>query len=731
MANVFDQFDAADRAYAAAQNASQPPVNVFDQFDAADRAHAASQGSGTLNDVVMSTETGIVKGAAEMAMLPLTVPKLIQSGAQWLADKGFDAIESGVRGIAGWEQRPAGEADRLRAEARSRTDVIGNAQDAVRGYLDQNTHKPQTVPGQYAETLGEFAGGGLLTAGTVPQRIAQVAIPAIASETAGQATKGTALEPWARGGAAIIGGLGTAALQARSGGKAMLGEAMEGISESDFNAARALQADGAARGVDLTLGEALNQVTGGRAGRVSQLERVVANNGGSGAQRMTDLYAARPGQVENTARSVFDEFGPTSANPHTLGPQVGEVAEGIVGDAMSARTQAVSPMYQAAATDTVDPATVQRLVKGIDDLIARDATGLTHGPLNSLKSSLIAKPATPGTPSVRTPVTDPKTGRVVRYDHTPSTPGTPAVLIDDVENLDRVRKFYRDQTDLPQFAANAIDKETGALIIGKTSALDRAMEAASSNYAAGRETYRQITRQDIEPLLAGPIGQIAKRDITTAQAIDALFPENPLPGSAPQTLEAVKALSNKSPALANHIVRAYVERVFNNAAKELIAGPNVNGGAKFVANLKGNSEQAANLAAAIQGLKNGDDILPGFDKFLDVLQSTGWKPPKGSDTAFNQQIQKQLTGGAGTVSGAVQQASMGGIKLPKLVSDKWDAYRMGRNTEELARILTDPKAVPVFKALGTTTPGTAKAAALAARLTYFGQKALEKGNNNN
>ena len=113
MANVFDQFEAADRAYAASQGASQPSVNVFDQFDAADRAHAAAQGSGTLNDVLMSTETGIVKGAAEMAMLPLTVPKLARDLMRGGVDYVMDKAESGVRAIAGWDQRPAGE-DRAR-----------------------------------------------------------------------------------------------------------------------------------------------------------------------------------------------------------------------------------------------------------------------------------------------------------------------------------------------------------------------------------------------------------------------------------------------------------------------------------------------------------------------------------------------------------------------------------------------------------------------------------------
>lgn len=74
-------------------------------------------------------------------------------------------------------------------------------------------YQPHTVPGQYASTLAEFApaaaipGGGSLAA-----RAVNTVLPALASETAGQFTKGTAAEPWARGIAGLAGGVGGAKL---------------------------------------------------------------------------------------------------------------------------------------------------------------------------------------------------------------------------------------------------------------------------------------------------------------------------------------------------------------------------------------------------------------------------------------------------------------------------------------------------------------------------------------
>lgn len=59
-------------------------------------------------------------------------------------------------------------------------------------------YQPKTVPGEYSRTLGQFAPSAAVgPAGTIP-KIASVAVPAIASEAAGQQFKGTAAEGPAR-----------------------------------------------------------------------------------------------------------------------------------------------------------------------------------------------------------------------------------------------------------------------------------------------------------------------------------------------------------------------------------------------------------------------------------------------------------------------------------------------------------------------------------------------------
>lgn len=68
-------------------------------------------------------------------------------------------------------------------------------------------YEPKTTLGKYAQTTGEFLPGGIVgRALTLPQRATTVLAPALASETAGQVTEGTSLEPWARAAGAFAPG---------------------------------------------------------------------------------------------------------------------------------------------------------------------------------------------------------------------------------------------------------------------------------------------------------------------------------------------------------------------------------------------------------------------------------------------------------------------------------------------------------------------------------------------
>lgn len=74
-------------------------------------------------------------------------------------------------------------------------------------------YQPQTTAGEYAQTAGEFVPGSLLGGPTIGTALRYGVGAGLASEAAGQATEGTALEPFARAAAALA----VPALTARAG----------------------------------------------------------------------------------------------------------------------------------------------------------------------------------------------------------------------------------------------------------------------------------------------------------------------------------------------------------------------------------------------------------------------------------------------------------------------------------------------------------------------------------
>jgi hypothetical protein len=89
------------------------------------------------------------------------------------------------------------------------SDTIKNAIEEKIGPLPE----ARTVPGQYVQTGAELLPALLGNKGSLIRGLAtQVAVPAIVSETAGQLTKGTAVEPYTRMLGAVVGGVAGAKL---------------------------------------------------------------------------------------------------------------------------------------------------------------------------------------------------------------------------------------------------------------------------------------------------------------------------------------------------------------------------------------------------------------------------------------------------------------------------------------------------------------------------------------
>lgn len=141
-----------------------------------------------IDDVLYSAAAGTVRGGLGLVGLPGSI--------EWLGRAGINKI---------------GEMVGAQGNVVSPQNMFPSGADLTQGF-ERNVatlYKPKTVAGEYANTIGEFAPGVLMPAGAGGM-LGKVAsnwlAPAIASETAGQATKGTELEPYARVAGALAGG---------------------------------------------------------------------------------------------------------------------------------------------------------------------------------------------------------------------------------------------------------------------------------------------------------------------------------------------------------------------------------------------------------------------------------------------------------------------------------------------------------------------------------------------
>lgn len=137
----------------------------------------------TFGGVAKNLGGGLVRGVAGLAGLPGTAAELIDKGIDWGAEKlGLEA--KGPRPQS--PLQPTG------------SEIVGGIERTF-GALPQ----PQNTAEEYASTLGEFAPGVMF--GGPRQIMSTVIAPALTSETAGQLTKGTDLEPYARAAGAVGG----------------------------------------------------------------------------------------------------------------------------------------------------------------------------------------------------------------------------------------------------------------------------------------------------------------------------------------------------------------------------------------------------------------------------------------------------------------------------------------------------------------------------------------------
>lgn len=613
-------------------------------------------------DMAKSGGIGLVKGGAGLFGLPGDL------GQIW--DKaGEKATEGIARGIEKLGLVPPGTTDKSLELAQKDREALPRAERE--GYVNRifglpvptskganfavtnafgPYYEPQTAFGRYAQNAAEFIPGAMLAPGSkVAAAIKYGIVPGVASEYVGsmEGVKGTKYEPWARA-AAAIGTGGAAALASRPAYvERMVGDAARNVTPAQYAAAEALMQEARNRGINLTAAEAIQAASNG-ATRLGDVLRIAESTTEGGAH-LNPFFAERPGQMSAATGNVLDNIAPRSATPAYQGAQLQEAAQGVLDRIRQRINRLAQPYYDALPNQSIGQAEHAALMN--DPSYARAFQQVRNNPeLNARIANL---------------------------------PDDSVAVVNEV-----VKRLDRNATAARQTVTNpAGDNNLAALRGTARTNADNVASAASSDYRTARDIGAQGRETVLDPLQAGPVGQVA-RTADVAEQAGALMPKSPLPGSEGETRRAVSNLLMENPEATRGVVRSGLEQAANRTvnATDSLARPDQFGGAKFAKDVRGNPQRATNIDAALEAA-SGPAVRDDVSRLLDVLQATGMRQRPGSLTAFNQEALQDLKGGG------VQSIVQAILKPLQSGKDAVARARLGSQSERLADLLMSPDGV--------------------------------------
>lgn len=547
------------------------------------------------------------------------------------------------------------------------------ASEAVTG---EPVYRPQTGPGRIADTTAQVLVSG---PGSALQKGAVGAASGVSAEAARTVTN----NPIAIAVISMLGGgLSSLPFVMRSVPAENIAKAIEGIDETQLAKAQSLMDDAAKMGTPITGAEAIAQVTGKNT--LQDIQRVVeaSREGGSVTQGMMN---ARP----EANRAAFKAAGDTIASTHGVNPantpvRMQQAASTAIRDARQAGNAAAKPSYDAAAQQSVPLPEWDNLAQ--DPAVQKALQAVKSDPMWGVSNEAAGS---------------------VRW-------------------LDAAKRWIDDEL--------VGSKPAVARILEAANTKIKAVaDAASPDYAQARSIVAQNRQQVVKPLENSPVGDISRTggppqgprpsgESMMQQQSGILMPQSPR-ALDPQTIRStIGTLNKQDPDAARQWTRQNLEAIFNESSQNNVGGANQWGAAKFSAQVAGNPSQRANLQALVEST-GGKRAWAGFERMIEVFEAQGKRMAAGSNTARDLRTAESFSaaGGAAPVMSTVS------LQLPAKAYEWYQNFRFGKNTAEMAQILTDPKSVELMRELARHAPNTARASALAAQIVVGGG-AAQTGN---
>jgi hypothetical protein len=374
--------------------------------------------------------------------------------------------------------------------------------------------------------------------------------------------------------------------------------------------------------------------------------------------------------------NALREISPTAPNAAVPG-RLQAAGENLIRGAEKSLTENVSPLYQKAGSVSVYPA---------PDILA-----------------------------------NPKIADAVKAVRSTSEYGVKGAPTNSFETLIAAKKYLDDEFSTQTNAISGLKKGASGVTGKAVDELSAYLKEMSPEYAKGAKNYATAQKTQIQPLKQGLTGAIAETtgipEAMIGQQSQILMPKNPKATMPEDIKRTVELLRRKDPTVAADWTRQELQGAFNQAARDKVSGGNQFGGANFAANITGNQAQKDNLKALVEA-SAGKGTWQGFENMLETMQAQGQRVPAGSATTFNNLLTQEMeSGGKGAFMKYV-------TSLPTMAREGIQAWELGKNTEMLAKMLTDPKSVEKLNELAKTKPDSRKARSIVNSVVggYVGQK---------
>ena len=455
----------------------------------------------------------------------------------------------------------------------------------------------------------------------------------------------------------------------------VVNQAMRNIPPEQLTQAQALVDRSYKLGNPITGAEAISQISGGT--KLPSIQRFAENlPRGQASNIMSEFMAGRPQANENVMANALRQISPTEPSA-AIPNRMQAAGENVISGAEKSLSQNVKPLYEKAGGVSVYPA---------PDILA-----------------------------------NPKIADAVKAVRNTSEYGVKGAPTNSFETLIAAKKYLDDQYAGQMTATTGLKKGAAGVTGQAVNELSNYLKTNSPEYAKGAHNYQVAQEKQIQPLKQGLVGAISETsgipEKMISQQSGILAPKNPKATFPEDIKRTVELLRRKDPTVAADWTRQELQGTFNQAAREKITGGNQFGGANFASNIVGNKGQKENLQALVEA-SSGKGTWQGFENMLETMQAQGQRVPTGSSTTFNNLLTQEMESGG---KGAFLKFP---LNIPSTVRNGIQAWELGKNTEMLAKLLTDPKSVEKLNELAKTKPDSRKARNIVNSVVggYVGQK---------